>query len=374
MGNLYLRALSERIHLVAAPDTWIEGAAIQQLETTAKLKGMQAVLGLPDLHPGRGYPIGAVFFTGGLIYPALIGGDIGCGMQLWQTHLQLHTLKINKIEKQLKNLHESLTEEERLQLDDSATIGAPGTIGGGNHFAELQQVDAVYDTAVFEKNSLNQQQLFLLVHSGSRGYGGKILSHAIQTYGHKGIEENNPFFEEYLRQHDHALAFAQENRKLIALRILHQLKTAGTPVLDLWHNSVTSASFNNVQGWLHRKGAAPADQGLAIIPGSRGNHSYLVMPNLGSDSAQALNSIAHGAGRKWMRSECKEKLKKYNIEQLKRSEFGSRLICDMRELIYEEAPQAYKSIDSVIHALECAGLIRKIARLKPVITYKCREG
>ena len=372
MGN-YLRALNEHTTLIAAPNTWIEGTAIQQLETTAKLAGMQAVVGLPDLHPGRGYPVGAAFFTRGIIYPALIGGDIGCGMQLWQTDLKVHTLKINKLEKQLGSIEEPLTEMERTQLSMQSTIKAPGTIGGGNHFAELQQPDTVYDETVFQTMGLQQQQAVLLVHSGSRGLGGKLLAETLEAYGHKGIKENTPYFVTYIQKHNHALAFAKENRYLIALRMLRQLKASGVPVLDIWHNAVIRATFNGSQGWLHRKGVAPANQGVVIIPGSRGDYSYLVMPIKSHVAEQALHSIAHGAGRKWMRSECKGRLKNFQFEQLKRSELGSRLICDMRELVYEEAPQAYKPIDTVIQALEGAGLVRKIARFKPLLTYKCRE-
>ncbi len=81
MGNC-IQALSERVTLIASDDTWIEGNAIQQLHTTARLAGMRRVAGMPDLHPGRGYPVGAAFFSLGRLYPALIGGDIGCGMAL----------------------------------------------------------------------------------------------------------------------------------------------------------------------------------------------------------------------------------------------------------------------------------------------------
>lgn len=87
MGN-YIQNLSERVNLIAATDTWIEGDAIQQLQNTAKLPSMAYVSGMPDLHPGRGYPVGAAFFSTERIYPALIGGDIGCGMALWQTGLE----------------------------------------------------------------------------------------------------------------------------------------------------------------------------------------------------------------------------------------------------------------------------------------------
>lgn len=123
-------------------------------------------------------------------------------------------------------------------------------------------------------------------------------------------------------------------------------------------------------GWLHRKGAAPADQGPVVIPGSRGDYSYVVEP-VASDAS--LWSLAHGAGRKWMRTECRERLAaRHTAEQLGRTALGSRVICDDRALLFEEAPEAYKSIATVIRALEASGLVRVLARLKPVLTYKTR--
>lgn len=79
MGN-YIRPLSDVVFSIASDNLWIEDSAIQQLYTTAKLTGMRRVIGMPDLHPGRGYPIGAAFFSRGRFYPALVGNDIGCGM------------------------------------------------------------------------------------------------------------------------------------------------------------------------------------------------------------------------------------------------------------------------------------------------------
>ena len=100
------------------------------------------------------------------------------------------------------------------------------------------------------------------------------------------------------------------------------------------------------------------------------DYSYLVEPVA---DPRSLFSLAHGAGRKWMRSECKERLSaRYRVEQLARTALGSRVICGDRGLIYEEAPEAYKAIDSVVGALREAGLLRVLARLKPVLTYKTR--
>lgn len=87
MGNT-LHTVDQQVSYIATGSTWIESKAIQQLQTTASLPGMVSVVGMPDLHPGRGYPIGAAFFSTKRFYPALVGNDIGCGMVLFQTDIK----------------------------------------------------------------------------------------------------------------------------------------------------------------------------------------------------------------------------------------------------------------------------------------------
>ena len=253
------------ISLISTPDTWLEGNAVRQLETTAHLPAMRRVAGMPDLHAGRGYPIGAAFFSVGRFYPALIGGDIGCGMAFWQTAIPA------KLAKQIGNIDAPLGGEWQARikeiLPDSPFQAALGTIGGGNHFAELQTVDTVYRAELLP-DGFRADALQLLVHSGSRG-----------------------------------------------------------------------------------------------------DYSYLAAP--AADTEAALNSLAHGAGRKWQRGECKGRLShKYSADSLRRTAFGSLVICADKALVYEEAPQAYKNIDSIIAAMHAHGLIELVARFKPVLTYK----
>ncbi|MBC6659890.1 RtcB family protein, partial [Morganella morganii] len=158
------------------------------------------------------------------------------------------------------------------------------------------------------------------------------------------------------------------NRALIALRMMQQLRTNGEAILDINHNLVEPCTVNGRDGWLHRKGATPVDHDYVVLPGSRGDYSYLVKPHATADS---LYSLAHGAGRKWMRTECKGRLShRYTPAQLSRTDLGSRVICTNKQLIYEEAPQSYKSIETVIESLSGAGLITVVARLKPLLTYK----
>jgi len=372
MGNCILH-LFDGGTLIASDDTWIEGDAIRQLQTIKALDGMRHVAGMPDLHPGRGYPVGAAFFSVGRLYPALIGGDIGCGMTLWATDIEANKVSLDKLDKRLGNIDTPLDESWRELAAALAPAGtgfdaALGTIGGGNHFAELQRVDEIYDEAA--DISLNPRQLLLLVHSGSRGLGQAILEEQVRAHSHSGLTQDSLACAAYLERHDTALRFAKANRELIARRMLDRLHAQGKPLLDVHHNFVARATVHGERGWLHRKGATPSDAGVVVIPGSRGDYSYLVAP---LPSEHGLFSLAHGAGRKWMRSDCKDRLvRRFTPTQLNRTKLGGHVICEDKQLIYEEAPEAYKSIDSVIAPLVDAGLVKVLARLRPVLTYKTR--
>ena len=371
MGN-FINALDERISLIATPDTWLEGAAIEQLKKTATLDGVQYAAGMPDLHPGSGYPIGAVFFTDNMVYPTLIGNDVGCGMGLWQTDMKVRKFKADKAQRQIGNIDVPLNQEERQTLLDGST--APGTVGGGNHFVELQKIDMIYDEQQANALGLNRKRLQLLVHSGSRGMGEQIMRAHTDRFHHSGLSVGSLEHQEYMVRHDAALDYAKQNRELIALRMMAQLRCRGERVIDLFHNALSFGKAFGQDGWLHRKGAAPSDRGAVVIPGSRGDYSYVVSPIETDANDKALYSLAHGAGRKWMRADCKGRLERFSAEQLRRSSFGSRLICEQNETVYEEAPQAYKPIEDIITALEGAGLVRRIARLQPVLTYKARRS
>ena len=340
MGN-HIQKLSDRVSFIASSDTWIEEKSIQQLEKTAELEGIIKAVGMPDLHPGRGYPIGAAFLSQHKIYPALVGNDIGCGMSLWGTGIQNRKVKLDKLVKLLTNVDTPLDENWTTYIADRVIEKnltptqfdrSLGTIGGGNHFAELQQVVDIYETNLFNSLQINKNNLVLLVHSGSRGLGERILRDHVEQFGHKGLDINSEQFEIYINQHDQALKFAELNRELIAMRILKKLHAKGKELLDVNHNLVTPFIQNTQKYWIHRKGATPSDCGMVMIPGSRGDYSYLVMP---IPSEESLFSLAHGAGRKWMRSECKARLsKRYKKSDLERTALGSRVICNNKSLLY----------------------------------------
>jgi len=154
--------------------------------------------------------------------------------------------------------------------------------------------------------------------------------------------------------------------------VFERLLTEGTRLVDICHNWVEPVDLDTRRCWLHRKGAAPSTAGPVIIPGSRGAFTYLVAPkDAGEKSAF---SLAHGAGRKWSRSDSRTRLeRRFSAKGLARTELGSHVIWEDKDLLYEEAPQAYKNITIVIDDLVKAGLVDVLAVMKPLVTYKVRR-
>jgi len=365
------------VRVIASPQSWVEGEALRQLEAAARLPGMRAAVGLPDLHPGKGAPVGAAFTSRGVFYPFLVGNDIGCGMGLWRLELPTRKARPERwaarldLEGPWSGDAEGLL--SRLGVRPCGFEASLGTVGGGNHFAEVQRVEAVHDRAAFAALGLEEDRLLLLVHSGSRGLGEAILRAHVDRQGTGGLTEDSAEAEAYLARHDQAVGWARANRAAIAERVMRGVGTAGGPVLDVCHNSVTPQHWEGTRHWLHRKGAAPSDQGPVVIPGSRGALSYLVRP-LGDGAAHA-HSLAHGAGRKWARTHARERIReRFTAESLRRTAFKSHVVCEDRELLFEEAPPAYKAIDRVVGDLVDAGLVRVVATLAPVLTYKTRSA
>lgn len=376
MGNT-IQILTPSTTYIAEKSGWIEGNALLQLQNVEQLAGMKRIVGMPDLHAGRGYPVGAAFFSTGRFYPALIGNDIGCGMSFWQTELKHHALKLDKVERALRRFTDQAT-EEWLQDHVPQTwrshqyASSLGSIGSGNHFAELQKVVEIFSPD-FAEYGLDAKRVYLLAHSGSRGLGQAILSTHIRQFNHDGLTEGSIEAQHYLKQHHEALDYARLNRSLIGERILGLLRLQAIHHhFDYHHNFMEEISLSGEIGWLHRKGASPCNGGLSIIPGSRGDYSYLVKT---IENPSLLSSMAHGAGRKWMRTECQGRLvKNFSVHSLTRTALGSRVICDNKALLYEEAPEAYKPIEEIITALVKAGVISVVAKLAPIITLKTTGG
>jgi release factor H-coupled RctB family protein len=364
-------------HLIASADSWIEGDAVRQLNTTSGLPGIELGVGFPDLHPGKGFPVGAAFVSRDVVYPALAGNDIGCAMSFWRTSLPARKLKLERWASRLEGLDMPYEGDRELHLAAFELEPGPhdaglGTIGGGNHFAELQRIDTVFDAERLSAASIEKGDCGLLVHSGSRGLGQAVASAHLTEHGASGLEAGSEALEVYMARHQHARQWARCSRALIARRFAAQIGFDVSLVSDVEHNMLSLEDWRGGPAWIHRKGAAAARGGLVMVPGSRGTLSYLVAPAAELDDAAW--SIAHGAGRRWQRGYAKSRLShKYRVPDLQRNQFGGHIVCEDRTLLYDEAPQAYKNVDQVVRDLEAAGLVRKVASLQPLISFKCRR-
>src|SRR5512136_691619 len=364
------------VRLFASAKSWIEGEAVRQLYATSKLEGMRLAVGFPDLHPGKGSAVGAAFVTEGLVYPYLIGGDIGCGMALFKTDIVRRDVKLDRWARIPFDLEHVWTDEisevlAKEELESTEFDEALGTLGGGNHFAELQAVEEVLNAREFKKLGVGKQQLVVLVHSGSRGVGESVLRDYVAEHRANGSDAESFAAAAYLQGHDLAVRWAKVNRKLLAERFAQALGAETDLLWDGCHNSITPRELEGETVWVHRKGAVVAEEAAVVIPGSRGSLSYLVQPL--ADGESRAWSLAHGAGRKWARSEARLRMReRFGKEQLVQTSLGSRVICGERDLLYEEAPAAYKNIEAVIEDLVDAGLVSVIATFRPLLTYKTR--
>jgi tRNA-splicing ligase RtcB len=178
---------------VIAKESFVDPVAITQLHATGGLEGMVQAVGMPDLHPGTKSPVGASFVSEGWIHPPLIGGDIGCGMAVYKTLLTAKDVQDSEVKKLADRLVGIegpwegdirgfllgyLSREEIEEVD--AWEGSLGTIGAGNHFAELQLITEI--TATNENTSFAVDDVVLVVHSGLRGLGQEILKTSAESY------------------------------------------------------------------------------------------------------------------------------------------------------------------------------------------------
>ncbi len=418
--NMHHQMLPPHVRLLADDAVWIETRAVDQLLATARTPGCCAAVGMPDLHPGRGVPIGAVFAFRDRVLPSLVGSDAGCGVRL--IGLARCKRRGDALLRRVRNATEgpALEGVGGMALFDAACRLGPrglaelpvpeelariaaacperpegrafavdpihhaqqlGTIGGGNHFLELSRVEiADFDPATSKPQVSTRARsrveglvgkprarFAILAHSGSRALGAALAERwrgrSLETSGERA---------RYLYELQGALNYARTNRLLICWRMLRALGATSrqrhVAHLDLVHNAVSEVSLDG-PAWLHRKGAAPAEAGArTVVLGSRGAPSYL-MEGLGSEAA--LWSVAHGAGRRMHRSEAIAKLKpRFKRSELQRTRAGSRVLCDDAELLYAEHPAAYKSIEPVIESLVHGGAARPLWRLHPILTVK----
>jgi len=362
------------VHLFYSDRAWIEGAAVEQLETTARLPGMLKLAAMPDLHPGKNGPVGTAMLAD-RIYPQLVGNDIGCGMALYRTDLPVRKLRIERTAGKLRAIEEPFAEDpgsirSRYDVRETDYDRGLGSIGGGNHFLEVQAIDTLFDGDV--PDGLDPDVAYLLVHSGSRALGHAVFLRTLDGHdsGLLALDPDSAEGRAYLAAHDEAVRWAMLNRRLIAEKAARALRTELVPVADIPHNAVEVTDA----GVLHRKGAARAVDPLVPIAGSRASLSFLVAPT-GRD-ADALSSLAHGAGRKYDRASMHGRVgrTRSDREALARNRFGGIAVCEDRNLLVEEAASAYKRAEDVIADLERFELARPVAALRPLVTFKTAGG
>jgi release factor H-coupled RctB family protein len=394
--------------LIAGPDVWMEGDALAQLAAVARLEGCVRSVGMPDLHPGGGYPIGAVVATRGVVHPQLVGGDAGCGARVIATSVD--RIDADRLERRLRTafdddvlagadpgaLFDAVWFHGAIGLaavdgvpeglrwlagrvgdgDDLPVSGDPapyrgfatalGTIGAGNHFAEVTRVAEIRDRAAAATLGLERGALIVLAHSGSRGLGTQLGV----TWGTRPLRGDD--IGRYRGELAGACRFARANRLVLTYRLLSALGAVRDHTLrgafDVTHNDVRPELVGGELAWVSRKGAAPAHAGaMTVVLGSRGAPSWLMR---GTGAEAGLSSVAHGAGRRMTRSEAVAKIKaKYRRTEVGRVA-GGRVLCDDKALLYEEHPDAYKAIEPVVAAVEDAGLATRVAALAPVMTVK----
>ncbi len=388
---------------------WNEGVdiqieAIEQLRNLASLPFIyKHVAAMPDCHWGMGGPIGGVFATRGAIIPAAVGVDIGCGMMAVKTSLHAMDLPDNlttvrsdieaavphgRTDNGGKNdrgawgdglpipvldkwtlLHAKYAEiiEKHPKAKAFNTARHMGTLGTGNHFIEvcLDENDAVW----------------VMLHSGSRGCGNRIGTYFIQR-AKKEMErwfiqlpdidlaylvEGSELFNDYVEAVNWAQDFAAINRKQMMNAVIFAMaKTFPTIRETEWainchHNYVAQENHFGSNVWMTRKGAVRARaEEYGIIPGSMGVQSYIVR---GKGNPDSFTSCSHGAGRAMSRRQAKEQ---FTLEDHAKATEGVE--CRKDKEVLDETPGAYKDIDAVMAAQK--DLVEIVHTLKQVICVK----
>ena len=376
----------------------IEESAMKQVDNLAQLPFVfKRVVILSDCHVGYGMPIGGVMATKGVVVPNAVGVDIGCGMCAVKTSLpeiDKETLKkimgeIRKVVPLGFNHHKEKQDGLLMPINPMGMIIVEqeynnaltqiGTLGGGNHFIEIQKGSDGY--------------IWIMIHSGSRNFGYKIAEY----YNKLAIELNQKWFSQvpkewelaflpldseeghaYLREMNYAVEFALANRKLMMDRICLIFKSIfdniefiqdfnkdiDTNFINIAHNYASMENHFGSNVLVHRKGATLAREGtIGIIPGSQGTKSYIVK---GLGNKDSFESCSHGAGRCMSRKKAHEIL--ILADEIKKMDdlgivHGMRTQKDL-----DEASSAYKDISVVMENQK--DLVEILVELSPLANIK----
>lgn len=352
---------------------WGEAVDEPTLDQARHLANLPFAVGhvalMPDAHVGYGMPIGGVIAAEGQVIPHAVGLDIGCGMRTWRTGITAEALlpvrdailaDIQRAVPQGFHWHET-SQADRTDLFDEV-LDVPvlreqmaraerqlGTLGGGNHFIELQ-VDA-------------SGVVWVMIHSGSRNVGKQTaerydrlardenrrrLSEVPLEWGLAHLDVESEAGAEYLVAMDWCLRFAAENRRLIGEAVQRAISrrfpaTEPDPAIDVHHNYAAVEEHFGEKVVVHRKGAVRA-RGTVIVPGSMGTASYI---GVGLGNPDSFESCSHGAGRAMGRKAAMRALSREHVlAELESS--GVRLVTASKRAVAEEAPEAYKDIEDVM--------------------------
>lgn len=345
---------------------------------------VEHVAAMADVHVSEGVAVGTVFATEHTVVPKSLGGDLGCGMSAVRLELDADSFDRALLERVVADLVRAIpagsaTHRGAGVLVPDALLASPlstntldhtrsalarrhlGTLGGGNHFIELDR-DA-------------EGQLWLLVHSGSRGLGASIadhharVAHTTSSAYLPALDIRTPSGEAYFQDVSWALTFARANRASLVARALEVISEnigesfAHTDVVDIHHNFVARETWFGRELLIHRKGAISVPVGAkALIPGSMGSASYVVA-GLGNEAA--FGSCSHGAGRVMSRKEARSKVTTKSLARgMRRVVYPEHLARDL----VEEAPAAYRNVSDVLEDQE--DLVTRVVRLEPIAVLK----
>jgi tRNA-splicing ligase RtcB len=348
---------------------------------------------MPDAHVGYGMPIGGVAATRGAVIPNAVGVDIGCGICAVRTSLtsvDRETLKniLGAIRRSVPvgfNHHRSRRPAHLMPDPEKGIVIAElpivnkefdnaltqiGTLGGGNHFIEIQQAD--------------DSHIWIMIHSGSRNIGFRVANHyndlAIGLNRRHGRDTGadrqlaslplaSEVGERYLHEMRYCVQFAKANRRLMLEAVEDILQQYCPPlqfgeVIDVAHNYAAFENHFYKEVLVHRKGATRAGSGeTGIIPGSQGSASYIVR---GKGNLESFSSCSHGAGRKLGRKQAQRQLDLQSEINLLESQQILHAIRGRRDL--EEAAGAYKDIEEVLRFQQ--DLVEVVTRLRPLAVIK----